>query len=175
MNGLGGGKQDYVQAAEWFTKAAKQGESHAQINLGWLYENGWGVSQDLPQAKALYLSASRSPIPEVAEAGRNLAADLSSQSGEPSPRPKDNSSDWIPVAVGAIAVVGLLTLFSGSSRDDSSSNPSGPFSGVGPSSSVNWPTTKTTPPPPPRLTPHYPNNPTKSVNGDLSDPTLIWR
>ena len=174
IKGLGGGTQDYQQAAYWTTKAARQGNAQALINLGLLYQNGWGVDQDLRRARELFLSASNSPIPEVADSARNLAARVPELSNEPTPSPTDKTSDWVPfVAVGVVAV-GLLALFSNSSRDDSSSHPSGSSSGVGPSSGVNWPTTKTTPPPPPRLTPHYPNNPTKSVNGDLSDPTLIW-
>ena len=32
--------QDYRKAAEWFRKAAEQGEPNAQNNLGWCYEKG---------------------------------------------------------------------------------------------------------------------------------------
>jgi len=41
-----GEAQDYKEAARWFLLAAKQGISQAQINLGFYYEHGLGLSQD---------------------------------------------------------------------------------------------------------------------------------
>jgi len=38
--------QDYVQARQWYEKAAIQGDASAQLNLGVLYENGSGVPKD---------------------------------------------------------------------------------------------------------------------------------
>jgi TPR repeat protein len=38
------------QAADWYRKAAEQGEAQAQFNLGWLYYTGQGVTQDYRQA-----------------------------------------------------------------------------------------------------------------------------
>ena len=37
-------------AAEWFRKAAEQGDASAQFNLGVLYANGTGLQQDAVQA-----------------------------------------------------------------------------------------------------------------------------
>ena len=45
-----GVSQNYQQAAKWFRKAAKQGESFAQRNLGILYATGLGGSQDHNEA-----------------------------------------------------------------------------------------------------------------------------
>ena len=42
--------QDFVQAANWYRKAAEQGGADAQNNLGVLYYNGQGVPQDFVQA-----------------------------------------------------------------------------------------------------------------------------
>ena len=42
--------QDYIQAVEWFRKAAEQGFADAHYNLGNMYANGWGVRQDYEQA-----------------------------------------------------------------------------------------------------------------------------
>jgi TPR repeat protein len=42
--------QDYVQARQWYEKAARQGEASAQVELGVLYENGNGVPKDYQQA-----------------------------------------------------------------------------------------------------------------------------
>ncbi|HBU59870.1 MAG TPA: hypothetical protein DEB48_08525, partial [Verrucomicrobiales bacterium] len=38
--------RDYKKAVYWFTKAAKQGNSGAQCNLGLMYENGEGVEEN---------------------------------------------------------------------------------------------------------------------------------
>jgi len=37
---------DYVQAMSWYKKAANRGNALAQYNIGMLYENGHGVSQN---------------------------------------------------------------------------------------------------------------------------------
>lgn len=42
--------QDYAEAAKWYRKAAEQGISLAQFNLGTLYYNGQGVPQDYAEA-----------------------------------------------------------------------------------------------------------------------------
>jgi TPR repeat protein len=44
-------------AAEWYAKAAAQGFSAAQFNLGVLYANGIGVAQDFKAAAAWYAKA----------------------------------------------------------------------------------------------------------------------
>jgi TPR repeat protein len=36
-------RQDYIEAANWFRKAADQGNADAQTSLGVLYVNGQGV------------------------------------------------------------------------------------------------------------------------------------
>ena len=46
-----GVRQDYKKAAEWFEKAATQGDANAQFNLGAVYGNGEGVRQDYKKAK----------------------------------------------------------------------------------------------------------------------------
>ena len=44
----------------WYRLAAAQGLADAQVNLGVMYDNGWGVPQDYVQAHMWYnLSASR--------------------------------------------------------------------------------------------------------------------
>ncbi len=37
--------QDYAAAFNWYHKAADQGSPAAQINLGFLHEQGWGCGQ----------------------------------------------------------------------------------------------------------------------------------
>ncbi len=49
---------DYAQAAVWYEKAAKQGYNEAKQELGYLYEQGLGVEQDLLKALNLQRDAS---------------------------------------------------------------------------------------------------------------------
>jgi TPR repeat protein len=42
--------QDYKEAAKWYRKAAEQGHSWGQYNLGGMYANGFGVDQDYIEA-----------------------------------------------------------------------------------------------------------------------------
>ncbi|MFZ2168174.1 MAG: caspase family protein, partial [Methylococcaceae bacterium] len=50
-------KPDFSHAAEWFRKAAEQGYSRAQKNLGALYEQGLGVPKDPETALKFYRQA----------------------------------------------------------------------------------------------------------------------
>lgn len=56
--GIGGRSPDYREAANWYAKAADQGNTRARINLGFLYEKGLGVTQDQVAALNLYRQAS---------------------------------------------------------------------------------------------------------------------
>ena len=49
--------QDYDKAFEWYAKAADQGLDVAQLNIGGLYENGYGVPQDYDTAFEWYKKA----------------------------------------------------------------------------------------------------------------------
>ena len=55
---------DYKQAAEWYRKAADQGNIVAQIHLGDLYRDGRGVARDMAQAVVCYRKAA-----ELGDAG----------------------------------------------------------------------------------------------------------
>jgi TPR repeat protein len=48
--GTNGVAKDNVEAVKWFRKAAEQGNSDGQYNLGVMYQNGWGVEKDYVQA-----------------------------------------------------------------------------------------------------------------------------
>ena len=50
----------YEEALRLYRLSANQGDAHGQYGLGWLYENGKGVKQDLKEALRLYrLSATQ--------------------------------------------------------------------------------------------------------------------
>ncbi|OPZ58790.1 MAG: putative beta-lactamase HcpC precursor [Deltaproteobacteria bacterium ADurb.Bin510] len=44
--------QDFRQAADFFRRAAEQGDAPAQFSLGLMYGRGQGVPQDFDQAQA---------------------------------------------------------------------------------------------------------------------------
>ena len=49
-----GATKDYIKAAEWYRKAADQGDVDAQYKLGLFYENGYGVAQNKEEAVKWY-------------------------------------------------------------------------------------------------------------------------
>lgn len=51
--------QSYVQAAQWFRRAAVQGYAPAQVNLGSAYGSGLGVARDETRALAWFQRAAR--------------------------------------------------------------------------------------------------------------------
>ena len=57
--------RDYRKAFEWLTKAAKQGYTEAQLNLGGMYLAGLGVPQDYRKAFELLSNCVGLGIPEV--------------------------------------------------------------------------------------------------------------
>jgi hypothetical protein len=61
---------DYGKSEEWFKKSANQGLAEAQLALGWLYENGQGVSLDMLEASRWYRRAAKQGL---SEAQYNLA------------------------------------------------------------------------------------------------------
>jgi len=52
-------KRMYKQAFKWYKQAAKQGYSAAQLILGFMYENGQGVKQDIKEAAKWYKKAAQ--------------------------------------------------------------------------------------------------------------------
>jgi len=58
-------KGDYVTALEEWIPLAKQGHSESQYNLGVMYENGQGVSQDDLEAVKWYQSAAEQDHPQA--------------------------------------------------------------------------------------------------------------
>ncbi|MDE7136766.1 MAG: sel1 repeat family protein [Muribaculaceae bacterium] len=48
---------DYTEALRWFRKSAEQGNASAQYNLGYMYDNGYGVAQNDTEAAKWYSKA----------------------------------------------------------------------------------------------------------------------
>src|SRR5664279_3326837 len=63
-----GAAQDYVQAADWYRKAAEQNHPLAQFNLGTMYANGQGVAKDDAQSMIWFGRAANIKWVEAASA-----------------------------------------------------------------------------------------------------------
>ena len=50
-------KQDYETAVKWYLLAAKKGNVDAQFNMGYMFENGFGVVKDCNRAEEWYTKA----------------------------------------------------------------------------------------------------------------------
>jgi TPR repeat protein len=55
--GADGANKNYASAMEWYQNAAKQGNARAEVAIGWMYENGWGVRRDQVEAVKWYRKA----------------------------------------------------------------------------------------------------------------------
>jgi TPR repeat protein len=112
----GQGIQDYGQAISWLNRSADHGNGYALIELALLSENGFAGYKDLQQAKRLYLKASNSSNPDVANYARKCLADLTDTSSESPARGQEKSSGILPlIAIGG-GLIALAILFGGPSE-----------------------------------------------------------
>ena len=73
MYGKGQGvRQDDATAVQWYHKAAEQGNTKAQYNLGLMYANGRGVRQNLVIAKEWFGKACDNGLQLGCDAYRKL-------------------------------------------------------------------------------------------------------
>jgi TPR repeat protein len=68
--------QDYAEAVRWYRKAADQGWTRAQVNLGVMYEQGQGVPQDYALAHMWYNLAAAQGNKDAAKWRDELAAKM---------------------------------------------------------------------------------------------------
>lgn len=77
-------RKDYATALRIWQKLAEQGDQFAQNNMGWLYQNGFGVAQSIPVAISWY-SKSAAQGNELAKKNldivRNGSADIDINTG----------------------------------------------------------------------------------------------
>ncbi|EIJ41600.1 Sel1 repeat protein [Beggiatoa alba B18LD] len=74
-----GAVQDFKQAAEWYKKAAEQGNSDAFFKLGTMYYYGYGVTQDFQQSYIWFSLAATSGRQDAAKARNEVMEKLSKQ------------------------------------------------------------------------------------------------
>jgi TPR repeat protein len=96
---------DYAQARWWYQKAADAGGIDCMVNLGWLYQNGWGAVQDYAQAREWYQKAANAGDPAAQEAllrlpsmSSPIPASSPSPVSQASPSPSPSSTEWLAEA-----------------------------------------------------------------------------
>ncbi len=74
--------EDYTKVLEWCRLAANQGDAEAQSNLGWMYQNGYGVIQNNAEAVKWYRKAAekedqyaQNRLGEMYSTGKGVAQD----------------------------------------------------------------------------------------------------
>ena len=70
--------EDNVKAMEWYLKAAEQGFSQAQVNLGIMYEQGEGTPADPVQAYFWYALAESQGDSLAPQGKRDIAKKMTS-------------------------------------------------------------------------------------------------
>jgi hypothetical protein len=91
-----GVQQDYREAANWYRKAAEQGNPTAQNNLGVKYFNGQGVQQDYKEAAMWYRKAA-----EQGNASAQSNLGLMYINGQGVPYDLVQAHKWLNLASGA--------------------------------------------------------------------------
>ena len=66
---------DMAKAAEWFLKAAEQGDAKAQHILGGMYEKGYGVRKDAARAREWHSKACSRGLRDGCDAYKRLISD----------------------------------------------------------------------------------------------------
>jgi len=114
----GQGHQDYGRAAYWYGQAARAGDPVALLDLGVLYANGWGVTQDIEQARAYFSKAASGGMPAIAATAQEYTSQLNAKTAA--------NDDW----VGGAIFVGLTALAVYGLTRGSSSSGSGDYAGT---------------------------------------------
>lgn len=63
---------NYIKAVEYFQKAAEQGHTEAQLNLGYCYDKGYGVAQNYTEAAKWYHKAAEQGLANAINVLKNL-------------------------------------------------------------------------------------------------------
>jgi Sel1 repeat len=163
LEGLGTSKNP-AAARENLLDPADQGNQYAQYTLGIMLQAGEGGPQREAAARRWLDRAAGGPDRDLAARAADFRNKLDAKLFSP-----DNSTGKALTALLFIALLGVA-MEGGGSGGGTAGIPSSPLggSGMGPGSPV-------TPPPPRPTTIIDPTNPTKAVNGNLTDPGLVRR
>jgi hypothetical protein len=157
-----GTSRNAAAAREELLAPATQGIQWAQYTLGIMLQAGEGGPKRETAARRWLDRAASGPDPQLAARAADFRDKLDAKLFSP-----DNSNAQALSALFFVVLLGAATGGNASGGGTSSQPGSSPYGGIGSSADTS--------PVAPRPIPHYPNNPTKAVNGDLTDPSLNWR
>jgi TPR repeat protein len=164
LEGLGTAKNP-TAARDNLLEPADKGNQFAQFTLGIMMQNGEGGPKREAAARRWLDRAAGGPDAKLAARAATFRDQLDSKLFA-----SNNSTGQALTALLFVALLGVA--MGGANGGDGGgvpvTSPSGGM-GMGSGGGGSAPT-----PPPARPTPHYPNNPTKTVMGDLTDSRLQW-
>jgi hypothetical protein len=162
LEGLGTTKNPSA-ARDNLLEPADKGNQYAQFTLGIMMQNGEGGPKREAAARRWLDRAASGPNAELAARATNFRDKLDAKLFSP-----NDSTGQALTALFFIALIGLATQGGGGGGGAGGGNyPGGGGFGGGGSSCCSAP--------PARPVPFYPSNPSRSVNGDLTDPRLGWK
>ncbi len=144
-------------ARENLLEPADKGNQFAQYTLGIMMQRGQGAPKREAGARRWLDRAASGPNADLSARAADFRNKLDAKLFS-----SDNSTGQALTALFLIALVGLAM---GGGGD----------MGSIPSSDLGGGRSPGTPSIPHRPTPYYPDNPSKAVNGDLSNPKLAWK
>jgi hypothetical protein len=93
-----GVERDYKEAFRWLSSAAAQGASRAVLNLGYMYAQGLGIPQNVPEAVRLFTAVATPSDSSDAFAARIELGRIFSQ-GLGVPADADKAFKWYSAAI----------------------------------------------------------------------------
>jgi hypothetical protein len=160
LEGLGTTKNP-TAARDNLLEPADIGNQYAQFTLGIMMQNGEGGPKREAAARRWLDRAASGPNAELAARAAKIRDKLDAKLFSP-----NNSTGQALTALFFIALIGLATQGGGGGG--------GGYPGGGGSTGIGGGGSSCCSAPPARPVPFYPSNPSRSVNGDLTDPRLGW-
>lgn len=157
-----GTSRNAAAARENLLDPATQGNQWAQYTLAIMLQAGEGGPKREAAARRWLDRAASGPDRQLAARAADFRDKLDAKLFSP-----DNSNGQALSALFFVVLLGAAMGGNGAGGGTSSQPGSSGYGGMGSSPDIS--------PVAPRPIPHYANNPTKAVNGDLTNPNLIWR
>ncbi len=99
---FGNDPKDFVTAAKWFSLASEKHYGPAEVQLGYLYQKGWGVPQDRSQAYDLYHLALSNGDEQVRKVARQLLSELGTENPNASPHKELSPGELLAAGRGCV-------------------------------------------------------------------------
>jgi Sel1 repeat len=102
LNGFDPDTTDYPKALGWLDLAARQAYAPAQLQLGYMYQRGWGTKQDRDTARLLYRAVEKSSDQQLRKTAQDLERSLDQEQ-------QASNDDVLLRILGVVAVAALVS------------------------------------------------------------------